>query len=133
MAHLFPRSLEEALEGGSLRPNSMPRGTARQEGWHATYPEGQMATISHLSFGAAVDVNRDAEAPTVVDADALATAGLDERWREFCLNTQRYAAEITRPVSRQRRDPAPHTPEVGHRPAKGLARSKKSRLPKDPR
>lgn len=43
---------------------------------------------------------RDAEAacdePTVIDADELAKALLDEQWREFCLSAERYAAETTR-------------------------------------
>lgn len=34
--------------------------------------------------------------PTVIDADELATARLDDRWREFCLEAERYAAETTR-------------------------------------
>lgn len=37
------------------------------------------------------------ETPTVIDADELAKARLDERWREFCLNAERYVAETTRP------------------------------------
>lgn len=37
---------------------------------------------------------------TVIDADELATARQDDRWRGFCLNAERYVAETTRrPVS----------------------------------
>jgi hypothetical protein len=43
-----------------------------------------------------------AEVPTVIDADELAKARLDERWREFCLNAERYVAETTRPSVRTR-------------------------------
>jgi len=38
--------------------------------------------------------------PTVIDADELAKARLDERWREFCLNAEQYVAETTRPSAR---------------------------------
>jgi hypothetical protein len=37
------------------------------------------------------------DATTVIDADELAKARLDERWREFCLNAEQYVAETTRP------------------------------------
>jgi hypothetical protein len=40
--------------------------------------------------------------PTVIDADELAKARLDERWREFCLNAEQYVAETTRPSTRVR-------------------------------
>lgn len=30
------------------------------------------------------------ETPTVIDADELAKARLDERWREFCLSSEQY-------------------------------------------
>lgn len=42
------------------------------------------------------------ETPTVIDADELAKARLDERWREFCLNAEQYVAETTRPSARIR-------------------------------
>jgi hypothetical protein len=56
-------------------------------------------------LAAAIDVNRGAETPTVIDANELAKARLDERWREFCLNAERYVAETTRPVSRRSAQP----------------------------
>jgi len=40
------------------------------------------------------------DTPTVIDADELAKARLDERWREFCLNAEQYVAETTRPSAR---------------------------------
>ena len=40
------------------------------------------------------------DTPTLIDADELAKARLDERWREFCLNAERYVAETTRPHTR---------------------------------
>ena len=38
----------------------------------------------------------------VIDADELARARLNERWREFCLNAERYVAEAGRPSGRTR-------------------------------
>jgi hypothetical protein len=39
---------------------------------------------------------------TVIDANELEKARLDERWREFCLNAKQYVAETTRPSTRVR-------------------------------
>jgi hypothetical protein len=49
---------------------------------------------------ASPDVEAAVDAPTTIDADELAKARLDERWREFCLNAERYVAETTRPSTR---------------------------------
>lgn len=46
------------------------------------------------------DTEKALSASTVIDADELAKARLDERWREFCLNAERYVAETTRPRPR---------------------------------
>jgi hypothetical protein len=46
------------------------------------------------------DTEKALSAPTAIDADELAKARLDERWREFCLNAERYVAETTRPQPR---------------------------------
>ena len=62
----------------------------------------------NLAYMAAQDPNvlaasPDVEAvntPTAIDADELAEARLDERWREFCLNAEQYVAETTRPAPR---------------------------------
>jgi hypothetical protein len=51
-------------------------------------------------LAAATDAEREVGAPTLIDADELAKARLDERWREFCLNAERYVAETTRPSAR---------------------------------
>jgi hypothetical protein len=51
-------------------------------------------------LAAAVDVQGAVDMPTVIDAEELAKARLDERWREFCLNAERYVAETTRPRTR---------------------------------
>jgi hypothetical protein len=51
-------------------------------------------------LAASTDPERDVEVPTVIDADELERARLDERWREFCLNAERYVAETTRPSTR---------------------------------
>jgi hypothetical protein len=53
-------------------------------------------------LAASVDADGAADAPTVIDADELAKARLDERWREFCLNAEQYVAETTRPSTRAR-------------------------------
>ena len=49
-------------------------------------------------FAASVDPEDAVETPTVIDADDLEKARLDERWREFCLNVERYVAEANLPV-----------------------------------
>jgi hypothetical protein len=51
-------------------------------------------------LAASADTARALDVSTVIDADELAKARLDERWREFCLNAERYVAETTRPQSR---------------------------------
>lgn len=45
---------------------------------------------------ASVNVDKAVDTPTAIDEDELAKARLDERWREFCLNAERYVAETTR-------------------------------------
>lgn len=49
---------------------------------------------------AASDPERVVAAPTAINADELAKARLDERWREFCLDAEQYVAETTRPSTR---------------------------------
>lgn len=51
-------------------------------------------------LAASADAEKAVGAPTIIDADELAKARLDERWREFCLNAERYVAETTRPSTR---------------------------------
>jgi hypothetical protein len=51
-------------------------------------------------LAASGDTEKALNTPTVIDADELAKARLDERWREFCLNAERYVAETTRPQPR---------------------------------
>lgn len=51
-------------------------------------------------FAASGDPQDAVETPTVIDADELEKARLDERWRDFCLNAERYVAETTRPSAR---------------------------------
>lgn len=51
-------------------------------------------------LAASVDAEKAIDTPTVIDADELAKARLDERWREFCLNAEQYVAETTRPSTR---------------------------------
>lgn len=45
---------------------------------------------------ASTDVDAAVSAPTAIDADDLEKARLDQRWREFCLNAERYVADTTR-------------------------------------
>lgn len=47
-------------------------------------------------LAASEDVERSTKTPTVIDEDELAEARLDDRWRDFCLNAERYVAETTR-------------------------------------
>ena len=49
---------------------------------------------------ASANVEEAINTPTTIDEDELARARLDERWREFCLNAERYVAETTRPRPR---------------------------------
>ena len=51
-------------------------------------------------LAASGDTEQALDTSTVIDADELARARLDERWREFCLNAERYVAETTRPQPR---------------------------------
>jgi hypothetical protein len=59
-----------------------------------------MATDQKDVLAASTDPERAVDTPTVIDADELAKAHLDERWREFCLNAEQYVAETTRPSTR---------------------------------
>jgi hypothetical protein len=59
-----------------------------------------MADDQRDIFAASPDPEEAVETPTVIDADELAKARLDERWREFCLNAEQYVAETTRPSVR---------------------------------
>jgi hypothetical protein len=59
-----------------------------------------MADSQKDILAASTKAERAVEAPTAIDADALAKARLDERWREFCLNAEQYVAETTRPSTR---------------------------------
>ena len=51
-------------------------------------------------LAASSDAEKAVDTPTVLDAEELDKARLDERWREFCLNAERYVAETTRPQTR---------------------------------
>lgn len=59
-----------------------------------------MTKAQEKVLAAAADTEKAIDAPTVIDADELAKARLDERWREFCLNAEQYVAETTRPSPR---------------------------------
>ena len=59
-----------------------------------------MADDQNDILAASGDTDKALNTPTVIDADELAKARLDERWREFCLNAERYVAETTRPQAR---------------------------------
>jgi hypothetical protein len=51
-------------------------------------------------LAASAEPEKAVEEATAIDAEQLAEARLDERWREFCLNAERYVAETTRPATR---------------------------------
>jgi hypothetical protein len=59
-----------------------------------------MADNQNDILAASTDAEKAVATPTIIDADELAKARLDERWREFCLNAERYVAETTRPSTR---------------------------------
>ncbi|MBW8058859.1 MAG: hypothetical protein FVQ78_00705 [Solirubrobacterales bacterium] len=61
-----------------------------------------MADDQKHVLAASTDSGQAVETQTVIDADELAKARLDERWREFCLNAEQYVAETTRPSTRVR-------------------------------
>jgi hypothetical protein len=61
-----------------------------------------MADDQRHVLAAASDPEQAVGVSTVIDAEELAKACLDERWREFCLNAERYVAETTRPSTRVR-------------------------------
>jgi len=48
-------------------------------------------------LAAPTDAAQAVATPTVIDADEFDRAQRDDRWREFCLNADRYVAETTRP------------------------------------
>jgi hypothetical protein len=59
-----------------------------------------MAEKDREVWAASTNVEEAIDAATTIDEDELAKARLDERWREFCLNAERYVAETTRSRSR---------------------------------
>lgn len=59
-----------------------------------------MADDQRDVLAASFDTAGAVDTPTLIDADELAKARLDERWREFCLNAEQYVAETTRPSTR---------------------------------
>jgi hypothetical protein len=59
-----------------------------------------MADNQQDILAASTDAEKAVGTATIIDADELAKARLDERWREFCLNAERYVAETTRPSTR---------------------------------
>lgn len=61
-----------------------------------------MADDQRHVVAAVTDLEQAADTPTLIAADELAKARLDERWREFCLNAEQYVAETTRPSARVR-------------------------------
>lgn len=64
------------------------------------YPLQGMADEKKDVLAATTDAQEAVGTPTAIDAEELAKARLDERWREFCLNAERYVAETTRPRTR---------------------------------
>ncbi len=64
-------------------------------------------------LAAPVDLHEAVETSMIIDADELEEARLDERWREFCLNAERYVAETTRPSARGLARFFPDSPEAG--------------------
>ena len=61
-----------------------------------------MADDQRDVLAASTDTGGAVGRPPAIDADELAKARLDERWREFCLNAEQYVAETTRPSTRVR-------------------------------
>lgn len=61
-----------------------------------------MAEDSKDILAVPTDTARSISSPTRIDAEELNEARRDERWREFCLNSESYVAETTRPSVRPR-------------------------------
>jgi hypothetical protein len=59
-----------------------------------------MADEKQHPLAASADAEEAVNSPMVIDADVLAKARLDERWRDFCLNAEQYVAETTRSSTR---------------------------------
>ena len=57
-----------------------------------------MAEEQNDILAANTDVAEAAPTPTIVDADEFDRESLDRRWRQFCLEADRYVAESTRPL-----------------------------------
>lgn len=58
-----------------------------------------MAEDQNDILAANTDVAEAAQTPTIVDADEFDRESLDRRWRQFCLDADRYVAESTRPLA----------------------------------
>jgi hypothetical protein len=61
-----------------------------------------MADDQRHVLATTVDAAQAVETPTVIDADEFDRARLDQRWRQFCRDADRYVAETTRPPVRSR-------------------------------
>jgi hypothetical protein len=66
-------------------------------------------------LAASTNVEGAIDAPTAIDEDELAKARLDERWREFCPNVERYVAETTRQRPRVEQPVQPSGESGNHR------------------
>ncbi len=60
----------------------------------------QMAKNQIDVLAAPTDAAQAVATPTVIDADEFDRAQRDDRWRDFCLQADRYVAETTRPAVR---------------------------------
>jgi hypothetical protein len=56
-----------------------------------------MAEESKDILAATTDVAEAVQTPTIIDADEFDRESLDDRWRKFCLDADRYVAASTRP------------------------------------
>lgn len=56
-----------------------------------------MADESKDILAATTDVAEAVQTPTIIDADEFDRESLDDRWRQFCLDADRYVAASTRP------------------------------------
>jgi hypothetical protein len=59
-----------------------------------------MAEQDRHVLAASTSLDEALEAPTAINADELAKARRDERWRDFCLHAEQYVTETTRPAPR---------------------------------
>ena len=82
-------------EGAEALIQKGPLGTIPRSGRRPALYASGMTETDHSVPVMSTDIGEAVAMPTIIDAAELESARLDERWREFCLNAERYVAETT--------------------------------------